>query len=172
MEADKALDDNKRYAVVWTVLNALRAHDDRFNAMVNKIELNRKRPSNVLIGRPEYSFDEHGNPIAFNADERDAKGKANEDINRQLAIQFEQLQSVVFAKMVKKVGDRRYWEQWAKDVAEIAQRQIERITFLIENKKSQRKAFNQFLKAGDKAFKMNIETLYSLKLINANIQKI
>src|SRR5690606_4644291 len=39
IQADKALDDNERYKVVWTVLNALRAHDDRFNATVNKIEL-------------------------------------------------------------------------------------------------------------------------------------
>ena len=44
VEADKALDDNERYKVVWTVLNALRAHDDRFNATVNKIELNKNRP--------------------------------------------------------------------------------------------------------------------------------
>ena len=27
--------DNKRFRVVWEVLNALRAHDDRFNAMIN-----------------------------------------------------------------------------------------------------------------------------------------
>jgi predicted helicase len=45
VEADKALDDNERYKVVWTVLNALRAHDDRFNATVNKIELNKNRPN-------------------------------------------------------------------------------------------------------------------------------
>ena len=56
VEADKALDDNERYKVVWTVLNALRAHDDRFNATVNKIELNRKKPNNILVGRPEYSL--------------------------------------------------------------------------------------------------------------------
>ena len=46
----RALDDNERYKVVWSVLNALRAHDDRFNATVNKIELNRKRPGQILIG--------------------------------------------------------------------------------------------------------------------------
>ncbi len=44
VEPEHALDDNERYKVVWTVLNALRAHDDRFNATVNKIELNKKRP--------------------------------------------------------------------------------------------------------------------------------
>ena len=41
VEPEHALDDNERFKVVWTVLNALRAHDDRFNATVNKIELNK-----------------------------------------------------------------------------------------------------------------------------------
>lgn len=49
IEADKALDDNERYKVVWSVLNALRAHDDRFNATVNKIELNKQRPNQILV---------------------------------------------------------------------------------------------------------------------------
>src|SRR5690606_3489730 len=68
VEADNALDDNERYKVVWTVLNALRAHDDRFNATVNKIELNKKKPDNILIGRPEYTFDSDGNPSLVNED--------------------------------------------------------------------------------------------------------
>nr|GEZ61578.1 hypothetical protein [Tanacetum cinerariifolium] len=51
IDAAQALDDNDRYRVVWTVLNALRAHDDRFNATVNKIELNKKRPAQILIVR-------------------------------------------------------------------------------------------------------------------------
>ncbi len=48
VEPDKALDDNERYKVVWSVLNALRAHDDRFNATVNKIDLNDKKPDNLF----------------------------------------------------------------------------------------------------------------------------
>jgi predicted helicase len=51
-----ALNDNKTYAVVWDILNALRAHDDRFNAMVNKIELNKKRPDAVQLIRPGSNF--------------------------------------------------------------------------------------------------------------------
>lgn len=143
VEADKALDDNERYRVVWTVLNALRAHDDRFNAIVNKIELNRSRPLQILVGRPEYSFDENGNPTQVNEDATDYA--TQKDIGRQLALQFEQLQSVVFARMVQKVGDRRYWEQWAKDVAVIADRQIERIRYLISGRKDEREAFDNFL---------------------------
>ena len=52
---------------------------------------------------------------------------------------------MVYARLVKKVGDRMYWEQWAKDVASIAQRQIERIQYLIDTKANQREAFNMFL---------------------------
>jgi predicted helicase len=143
VEPEKALDDNERYKVVWTVLNALRAHDDRFNATVNKIELNRKRPDQIMVGRPEISFDESGNP--FQVREERAVYDTSKGIVRQLALQFEQLQSVVFARLVQKVGDRRYWEQWAKDVAVIAERQTERIQYLVSTKKDQKDAFARFL---------------------------
>lgn len=167
VEADKALDDNERYKVVWTVLNALRAHDDRFNATVNKLELNRKKPNNILVGRPEYSFDEDGNPSLVNEDE--AAYETTKDIGRQMALQFEQLQSVVFARMVQKVGDRRYWEQWAKDVAQIADRQIERITYLIENKKDQRKAFDNFLAGLQKNINPSINESQAVEMLAQHI---
>ena len=39
--AASALDDNERFSVLWSVLTcALRSHDDRFNAEINKIDLN------------------------------------------------------------------------------------------------------------------------------------
>lgn len=167
VEADKALDDNERYKVVWTVLNALRAHDDRFNATVNKIELNRKKPHNILVGRPEYSFDEDGNPRVVNDDS--AAYETAKDIGQQLAIQFEQLQSVVFARMVQKVGDRRYWEQWAKDVAIIADRQIERITYLVENKTDQRKAFGNFLAGLQKNINPSITESQAVEMLAQHI---
>lgn len=142
IEAKKALDDNERYKVVWTVLNALRAHDDRFNATVNKIELNRKKPSNILVGRPQYSFDENGAPISADVSEN---YEAANDLSKQISIQFEDLQNVVYARMVDKVGDRRYWEQWAESVAGIAQRQITRIQNLIESKPQHKLEFDNFL---------------------------
>lgn len=140
VEPDRALDDNERYRVVWTVLNALRAHDDRFNATVNKIELNKKRPPQIVVG---------GIDQTDNGRERGETGTGTDQpfgtISRQLALQFEQLQDVIFARMVQKVGDRRYWEQWARDVAVIAERQIERIEYLIETHSDQNAAFDKFL---------------------------
>ncbi len=165
VEASKALDDNVRYKVVWTVLNALRAHDDRFNATVNKIELNKKKPDNILPVRPEYSFDEDGNVSIVNED----TVSSNKEFGRQMALQFEQLQSVVFARMVQKVGDRRYWEQWAKDVAQIAERQIERITYLIKNKKDQRQAFDSFLAGLQKNINPSINEDQAVEMLAQHI---
>ncbi|CAN5386106.1 DEAD/DEAH box helicase family protein [soil metagenome] len=167
VEADKALDNNERYKVVWTVLNALRAHDDRFNATVNKLELNRKKPENILVGRPEYSFGGDGEPSLVNDDA--ATYNTTKDIGRQMALQFEQLQSVVFARMVQKVGDRRYWEQWAKDVAQIADRQIERIKFLIAEKPDQRAAFDNFLAGLQKNINPSITETQAVDMLAQHI---
>jgi predicted helicase len=166
VEADKALDDNERYKVVWTVLNALRAHDDRFNATVNKIELNRKRPEQILVGRPAWGFDEDGNPHEYNEDQAPY---SNKNISEQLSLQFQQLQSVVFARMVQKVGDKRYWEQWAKSVAEIAQRQTERITKLINEDEKHQKAFEKFLKGLHKNINPSITQTEAIEMLSQHI---
>ena len=165
IEADKALDDNERYKVVWTVLNALRAHDDRFNATVNKIELNKKRPAQILVGRPETTF-ENGEPISGDPDK---ESKANQEISRQLAMQFEQLQNVVFARMVKKVGDRLYWEQWARSVAEIATRQTERITRLITEDTKHQKEFARFLSGLQKNINPSITRQEAVEMLSQHI---
>lgn len=167
VEADKALNDNERYKVVWTVLNALRAHDDRFNAIVNKLDLNRKKPENILVGRPEYSFDSDGS--AYMVAETEGAYNAGRDIGRQLALQFEELHQVIFARMVQKVGDRRYWEQWAKDVAIIAERQIERITTLIRDKGDQRAAFDRFLSGLQKNINPGITESQAIEMLAQHI---
>jgi len=160
VDADAALNDNDRYRVVWTVLNALRAHDDRFNATVNKIELNKKRPNQILVGRPDY-----GN----NNDNNTTNNQANAELNRQMAIQFEQLQSVVFARMVTKVGDRRYWEQWAKDVAQIAERYIERINRLINEDILHKQAFANFLGGLQKNINPSISQDQAVEMLSQHI---
>ncbi len=166
VEADKALDDNERYRVVWTVLNALRAHDDRFNATINKIELNKKRPPQILVGRPVWGFDEDGQPIDTNEDQAPY---SNKNISDQLSLQFQELQSVVFARMVQKVGDKRYWEQWAKSVAEIAQRQTVRITKLVNEDKKHQKAFESFLKGLHKNINPSITQTEAIEMLSQHI---
>ena len=162
VEAASALDDNERYRVVWTVLNALRAHDDRFNATINKIDLNKKRPSQILVGRPDTGLWDENNQVR---EEQAAYG----DLGQQLALQFEQLQRVVFARMVQKVGDRRYWEQWAKNVAEIAERQVERITLLVAEEGDHKAAFEDFLEGLRKNINPAISAQEAIEMLSQHI---
>lgn len=134
---EEALEDNDRFKVVWSVLNALRAHDDRFNAMVNKIELNKNRPTgggSVLIG---------GTPGGDGGEGGEEPKPGTKPV--QIQFPFEQWQDAIYAKMVEKVGNKRYWEQWAKDVAKIAQNYIERINRLIATDDEHKRQFEAFL---------------------------
>ncbi|MCS6834382.1 MAG: helicase, partial [Flammeovirgaceae bacterium] len=148
-------------------MNDLRAHDDLFNAIVNKFEHTKKRPSQIIVGGADYQFDEHGNPIPV-AQEATQYGTARE-IESQLLLQFEQLQDIVFARLVQKVGDRRYWEQWAKDVALIAERQMERIRYLINEKKDQRYAFDKFLEGLQKNINPSINEEQAIEMLAQHI---
>ncbi len=85
---EKALSNNKDYAVVWTVLNALRAHDDRFKATINKIELNKHKPEGIIIGGASHGLDDNSG--------RETIGAASADkAAMQMAIQFDNMQSLL-----------------------------------------------------------------------------
>lgn len=135
MEPEEALGDNKKYKIVWDVLQALRAHDDRFNNTINKIELNRKKPNNIQI-------------IGVTGRGEGGSGEGKESY-RQLRMNFDELnkwKDSVYAKIVKKCGSRKYWETWAKDIAEIADRHIAEIKLLIDKPEIEGK-FSEFLVA-------------------------
>lgn len=151
VSAEEALNDNKRFDVVWSVLNALRAHDDRFNAFVNKIELNKKRPNNILVG----------GTAALRIPE--------ESIAEQLAFQFGDLQNAIYARMVKKVGNRHYWEQWAKDVADIAARHKARISGLVASDTEARAAFDEFLNGLHKNINPSVTADEALDMLGQHI---
>lgn len=160
VKPEDALNDNDRFRVVWSVLNALRAHDDRFNATINKIDLNKKKPDNILVGGVTHGKDD------FDSED---SNKSTKDINNQLQMQFEQLQSVVYAKMVQKVGDRIYWERWAKDVAQIAENQVSRITNLINREPKYQKAFNKFLKGLQNNINPSITEKMAIDMLSQHI---
>lgn len=135
MTPEQALRDNKRYAAVWEVLQALRAHDERFNAMVNRIELVKQRDDKInVIGVP-------------GPDGRGDNGGDSTGTQGALGLTFlDEWREAIYAKVVAKVGSRRYWEDWAKDIADIAQRHITRITALLDGGNSTVTAeFDRFL---------------------------
>ena len=107
------LDDNERFAAVWGVLRALRSHDDRFDAEINKIDLNRQPTSRIII------FPD---------------GSSGDAVPDARTLPFPPLSlppGAIYAKIVEKCGDRKYWESWAKDVADIFSRLVYRIESLL-----------------------------------------
>lgn len=166
VKPEDALNDNERFKVVWTVLNALRAHDDRFNATINKIELNRYKPANILVGGTSFGGADYGDGTNNKDAERQTyTGKMAE----QLALKFEQLQGVIYAKMVQKVGDKRYWEQWAADIAKIAQRHIDQINTLIAENDKARNVFDKFLSGLRKNINPSIPESQAVEMLAQHI---
>lgn len=126
----QALNDNTRFKVVWQILNALRAHDDRFNAKINSIALNEGNPDELPV-----VVDPVVNPIKPSDDPAPSptNDPTDEDTAKQIALfSLEQWQEAIYTKLVDKVGSRTYWEDWADDVAKIAENQVTRISKLVD----------------------------------------
>ena len=132
MPPEEALSDDKNYKVVWQVLQALRAHDNRFNAIINKIELNKTMPDEISV-------------IGVGGELGEGESQAEALLPLPFP-DFEQWRDAIYARVVVKCGDRRYWEDWAKDVAAIAQTNITRIKALLAaSGKHYRELFDEFL---------------------------
>ena len=150
-EPHEALNDNVTYKVVWQVLQALRSHDDRFDAMVNKTELIGPDTSKIEIvaitdkinaktaakqgdtGRGEFGIGE------AEMTRRDPEAK-------QLTFEISDFERAIYAKLVQKCGNRHHWEDWANDIAKIAQTHISRIHMILDDEShvQERKAFAEF----------------------------
>ncbi|ORM37779.1 DEAD/DEAH box helicase [Williamsia sp. 1135] len=153
----QALADNRRFKVVWQVLNALRAHDDRFNAMVNSIALNATtqqlhsgKGNNRLLGGhigPVNDDDESiGDGQSTTTDTTPTDGTGSGMASQMALFALSEWQEAIYARIVDKVGTRVYWEQWAADVADIAAAQIARINVLLDGAAPQVAAqFERFL---------------------------
>lgn len=138
VDENTVLDKNEKYQVVWDVLNALRSLDERFDATINKLELNKKKPDQLqVIG------------VGSAPDKREGGFTVAEPVIEQLTIsldeeEFSNIERAIYGKVVKKVGNVRYWEDWSKDVAQIAQQHIMRIQVMLEDTNS--KAYKEFQK--------------------------
>ncbi|MCF6313524.1 MAG: DEAD/DEAH box helicase family protein [Verrucomicrobiales bacterium] len=155
MEPHEALNDNKVYKVVWEVLQALRSHDDRFDAMINKLDLIGKDNQKMEIiaitdkvskkSAPTPSQKEK-NKDASNFTIGSTEDSGPKTVQGELQFNVGELERALYAKVVKKCGNRNYWDEWAKDIAKIATTHISRITQIVSNpeNKQEVEAFSNF----------------------------
>ena len=161
---EQALADNERYRVVWQILNALRAHDERFDSTINKASLGQDISDKVEI-------------VGINADSEELKsvtavvqnlpnktkaassgigsgsGGPDDDViegpeltQTEMTFSIDEFSRAIMAKIVKKCGTRDYWEDWSASIAEIAKNHITRLTALLKDPDTEaRRAFDAFL---------------------------
>ncbi len=171
INADEALNTNVNYQIVWDVLNALRSHDERLDANINKIELldnlsdkieaikdrieivatvknlpqHKKKEDNTTgIGGGANSHDRGDDDDGDGGDSRDNKNNNinlaidSKQIGQQgvLELTNDSIQRAILARIVDKCGTRTYWEDWANDISDIANKHITRIKVTLEDKSS------------------------------------
>ena len=141
-EAYKALDDNKRYKVVWQVLNALRSHDDRFNAEIQRASLD-SQLQRIIVATPKPKKPSEVAGGAVNPSDPSQTAKVVDAI--QTSLEFEEYQAKFKARLVEKCGEREYWETWAGKVGEYAKTYIERIKSLVRVQGEIQDEFQEFV---------------------------
>lgn len=160
VKPEEALNDNERYKVVWQILNALRAHDERLDARINQADLGERIDDKLefvrissetelkeltsIVDDFETSKATPKKKKAGIGDEGDEK-KPKGDSPAQGEMVFDEFTRAIMAKIVQKCGTREYWDTWAKDIAKIAQTHITRITTIVGQPGAERNAFLAFL---------------------------
>ncbi|MGO3652492.1 DEAD/DEAH box helicase [Vagococcus sp.] len=137
--AESILDNNKTYDVIWQVLNALRSVDERFEATVNKLQLNKKKPDNIQV------IGVGGAPDDPNFNQNNIIDDPSSVYQTSLDLDWEEVEGAIYGKIVQKVGDRRYLEDWSKDVSKIAKRHMSYIENIIKTNEGAKEQFEKFL---------------------------
>lgn len=149
LTAEEALDNNETFAVVWDVLKALRSHDERLDARINAIPYDKNQADPIVEVYPGVGED---GPDIDGSDGSEGDGEEQNgewvqgDLLRDYDISGKTLQEAINALIVKKCGTKIYWDVWAKDIAEIATRHIQRITEIVQTDNTAKIEFEKFVR--------------------------
>lgn len=156
---DLVLDNNKDFDTVWQVLRALKSIDSNFGTLVdgqlNKIDDSKMEviclSKTEIQRRADQKAKKEGQmkkKTGLQNQKREQEKQQAEQLRQsQAAFDFgrnEILEDEIKARIVKRVGNRREWEDWAEDVGEICQEQIKHIHKVLESSESSKAAFDGF----------------------------
>ena len=141
IKPSEALNDNKRYKVVWQVLQALRSHDERLDRDINQMQYSDKMPENIIIDGIDLSPQSAEHEDSIGTEEQSEKS-----IQGVFPLVFNgrKWKDAIHAKLVQKVGNRMYWDDWSDSIAEIANKYIALIRAQIDPELGDSPAANEF----------------------------
>ncbi|PIT67945.1 DEAD/DEAH box helicase [Bartonella tribocorum] len=152
---EEALKNNKRYSVVWQVLNALLAHDENFSKTLNQMVLGQDVSSiidivtvskkteleNVTTVIDEISLHEKSEKSGLHIGRQAHEPHHTYEVQGRLPF-FVEFPNALKTLIVKKSTMSDYWGIWANNVAEIAQNHITRLQTMLSDQTS--KAYHAF----------------------------
>ncbi len=143
------VDTNQRFKEIWKVLKALRSHDE---SLVDEAAFRRK--------------------VRIVFDGGDNSRTLRPDMNPKFALPllpFENIQKAIYAIVPKKLGDREYWAEWAKDTAEISLKLINRIDGIISSNPQAKNAFERFVSGLQKDINPSINESDAIEMLSQHI---
>ncbi|MBR1735286.1 MAG: DEAD/DEAH box helicase [Alphaproteobacteria bacterium] len=151
VDIDEALASSE-FDTVWRVIRALKSHDERLDATINKIQLNNKRPQNLIVA-------------TLGEENLETTASTQE----QMHLQFKDAPSKIYAKLYEKLGTRDHWQTWAARVADIAKNHSERIQNLIHTDHDHEQAFKKFLNGLHRNINPNISEKEAIDMLAQHI---
>ena len=133
---EEALDNTDAFKVVWEIVQALRSHDERLEGGVNSLQYDMATTSVVEvinIDKDKGKGQNSGSDTGRSAGEDGQDSTPGDPGQMKIDFSDRELQEAVNAVIVKKCGNKVYWEDWAKDIGDIAKRHIARVGELVLN---------------------------------------
>ena len=152
---DLILNKNKDFDVVWEILNALKSIDPTFGRAVDGEtgKINPERIEVISITDKKFSHKKGADSNSTASRKKTKKSDKTEntisdDGTYQTGFDFDRdefLEEEIRSKIVKRVGNRKEWSDWAEEVGEICQTQIKHITKIVNENVSSKKALDKFI---------------------------
>ncbi|WP_375608838.1 MULTISPECIES: type ISP restriction/modification enzyme, partial [unclassified Bartonella] len=149
VSAEQALRYNKRYKVVWQVINALLAHDENFEITLNQMILGQDVSDTLEIvalksmTAVEDKLQIHEKSEHMGLEIGKAAHEPQHSYKGQMRLPFyKEFPNALKTLLAKKFAIADYWENWAGNVAEIAQNHITHLQNLLADETSE--AFHAF----------------------------
>ena len=101
-DPEAVLDNSPEFSLVWSVLRALRAHDDRLTFEINTIDLCKRSPPHISVGG--------GFPGPINPPDGPYEGPI---------VSLDGFIQAFYGKVLTKVGEKDYIENWAMEMGKI-----------------------------------------------------
>ena len=126
---EKTLDRSEEFKVVWQVLNALKSINPSHELVDGRLDRIDDRIEVISVVNGKINNSSSGGGGGGGGGEREHQGTLLDDLDQNV-IRVEQ---AIKSAIIKKLGNKKTWEDWAKDVALICSNQAKNIKRVLED---------------------------------------